>query len=243
MQMRSLPQLCTIGRGGPQPGSPPNGAPQPDKYNNADSNYYYSDGDQFDPIDNYRYNSHSGYNNRDLHSRAVQSSYLPPLGSKSFKKMKKKKKRKKQSKLLGNNLLPMLIAMNSMSTNKPQPAAYSLDSQIAKMFHKQQSMLQNMASGEHVDHNYKKLMLRMRKLEHQIEEVLAPEDDRNPLLDMFFLQNVMMSQNSIQSQFNPQHDEKSKRLQGFMLAQMMKNMMNVRNNNEAFLRVKKVTFG
>lgn len=46
-----------------------------------------------------------------------------------------------------------------------------------------------------------------------------------------------MAQNSLQSQFNPDGDERSKRLQGFMMAQMMRNMNDVRMKNEQFLKV------
>ena len=131
----------------------------------------------------------------------------------------------------------MMMAMNSLSSkNRPEP--YSIDSKIAEMFHKQQEMLNRMSAPKRTHDRQRRIMMKIKRLENMIEDVLTPEDERNPMLDMFFLQNVMMSQNSIQSQFNPDNDERSKRLQGFMMAQMMKQMAGVRNQNVLKLKVK-----
>lgn len=56
---------------------------------------------------------------------------------------------------------------------------------------------------------------------------------------MFFLQNIMMSQTSLQSQFNPEHDTRSKKLQGFMMQHMLSSMTQQRERELASIQKRK----
>lgn len=58
-------------------------------------------------------------------------------------------------------------------------------------------------------------------------------------MDMFFLQNIMMSQNSLQGQFNPETDDRSKKMQGFMMSHMMQSMSNQRERDLVMIRKQK----
>lgn len=95
---------------------------------------------------------------------------LPPINTRRSLKNKYKKK-KKSSNLLGNNLFPMMMAMNSISKPKREP--YSADEKIEEMFRKQNQMMHKLANPQELHRNRRKeVMRRIEKLERKIEEVL-----------------------------------------------------------------------
>jgi len=162
-------------------------------------------------------------------------SRFPPLKTPQQPKLLKKPKKVKKH-IFGGDLMPMMMMMQMMGKNRRNEPD-EIDLAIQKKIAQQQAVLNSLKKPQQDQMQNRRMLERIRKLEKKIDDTLAESAPKNPVMDLFFLQNIMMSQNSLSSQFDPENDDKSKNLQGFMMSQMMRQMMGVRNKNSEFVLV------
>ena len=148
-------------------------------------------------------------------------------------KKKKSKKRPKQ-----DNMSQMMMMMNMMAGMNNEEEKDPLEDQLMEMIERQNALLENLTKSKSNNKSADRMLLdKIHKLEMKLEE--AEENDaRNPVMDLFFLQNMMLAQNSVQSQFDPEKDGKSKNMQSFLMAQMLSQM----NSQKAAESQKRVVF-
>ena len=132
----------------------------------------------------------------------------------SFNPKKAKKKTDKMSQ--------MMMMMSMMAQGEPEKDP--VEEQLLQMVEKQNQLLEKLSNTkQNSTHANKALLDRIHKLEMKLDQA-EDEDTRNPVMDLFFLQNMMMSQNSVNNHFDPESDGKSKQLQSFLMAQMLGQM-------------------
>ena len=133
-------------------------------------------------------------------ARPLSNHTLPPINShqkihnypKSHKKGPKPKK-----KLFGDDFMQMMMMMN-MFKNKSSRID-PVDIEIKKALERQHEMMNQIKRPQKNIQENRRVLDRIKKLERKIDEAMEDTEEKNPVMDMFFLQNIMMSQNSISS--------------------------------------------
>src|SRR3990167_9173012 len=104
---------------------------------------------------------------------------------------RKKASKKKGSKGGGMSQMMMMMAMaDQFSAPKTDP----LEEQLLEMIQKQNQALESMMASKGT--KTRDLLDRIHKLEMALEEE-EDDDARNPVMDLFFLQNMMTSQAAV----------------------------------------------
>ena len=118
----------------------------------------------------------------------------------------------------------MMMSMMDQKEKDVDP----VEQQMLEMIEKQNKLLEHLAYKKKDNSGDRVLIDRIKKLENKLDEEEADEQDRNPMMDLFFLQNMMLAQNSVNNHFDPDHDSKSKQMQSFLMAQMLAQMNQVK---------------
>lgn len=171
------------------------------------------------------------------------SSTLPPIRtpkSRSKKYISRDKGRsrrtpKSKNNMFGEDFMQMMVMMKMFQSGRSQ--IDPVDHQIKKQIERQNQAMINLRKPRRQLQNNRKMISRIQKIERKMQEAMDETDTKNPVMDLFFLQNIMMTQNGLSSQFRPDKDEKSKRLQGFMLSQLMRQFTGVRDHNSSYVMV------